>query len=96
MKSAIQNQSRKIKNSREDVIFEIVTRIVLVLACLIVLYPLYFIVIASISNPDYVLAGKLWLFPRDVTFSGYRKIIKFENLINGYKNSFFYAIVGGS
>jgi len=96
MKSAIQNQSRKIKNSREDVIFEIVTRIVLVLACLIVLYPLYFIVIASISNPDYVLAGKLWLFPRDVTFSGYRKIIKFENLINGYKNSFFYAIVGGT
>lgn len=39
---------------------------------------------------------KLSLFPVDVTFSGYRKIFKFKNLMNGYKNSFFYAIVGGA
>ena len=87
---------RKIKSSREDIIFEVITNILLVVACLIVLYPLYFIIIASISNPDYVIAGKLSLYPIDVTFSGYRKIFKFKNLMNGYKNSFFYAIVGGA
>jgi len=94
MKSAV--QVRKIKNSREDLVFEVVTRIILIVACLIILYPLYFIVIASVSNPDYVIAGKLTLYPIDVTFSGYRKIFKFKNLLNGYKNSFFYAIVGGT
>lgn len=87
---------RKIRSSREDMVFEIVTKILLIIACLIVLYPLYFIIIASISNPDYVISGKLSLFPVDVTFSGYRKIFKFKNLMNGYKNSFFYAIVGGA
>lgn len=87
---------RKIRSSREDLIFEILTKVLLIIACLIILYPLYFIVIASISNPDYVIAGKLSLYPIDVTFSGYRKIFKFRNLLNGYKNSFFYAIVGGS
>jgi len=87
---------RKIRSSREDMVFEILTKILLIIACLIVLYPLYFIIIASISNPDYVISGKLSLFPVDVTFSGYRKIFKFKNLMNGYKNSFFYAIVGGA
>jgi len=87
---------RKIKSSREDVLFEVITKVLLIIACLIVLYPLYFIIIASISNPDYVIAGKLTLYPIDVTFSGYRRIFKFKNLLNGYKNSFFYAIVGGA
>ncbi len=86
---------RAIKSSREDAIFEVVTKILLIIACLIILYPLYFIIIASISNPDYVIAGKLTVFPMDVTFSGYKKIFRFRNLLNGYKNSFFYALVGG-
>ena len=85
----------KIRTSREDAIFNVITTILLILACLVVLYPLYFVVIASISNPDYVLAGEVVLYPKDVTFSGYRKIFKFENLLNGYKNSFFYALCGG-
>jgi len=66
-----------IRNSREDAIFEVITKALLILACIIVLYPLYFIFIASISNPDYVIAGKLTLYPMDITFSGYRKIFKF-------------------
>jgi putative aldouronate transport system permease protein len=56
---------------------------------------LYFIIIASISNPDFVIAGDVTLYPKEITFSGYQKIFKFDNLLNGYKNSFFYAIVGG-
>lgn len=89
------NNISTIRNSKEDTIFEVFTRILLILACIIVLYPLYFIFIASISNPDYVIAGKLSLYPIDITFSGYQRIFKFRNLMNGYKNSFFYAIVGG-
>lgn len=85
----------KIRNSREDAIFNVITTILLILACLVVLYPLYFVAIASISNPDYVLSGDVVLFPKDPTLSGYKKIFKFENLLNGYKNSFFYAICGG-
>ena len=80
---------RAIKSSREDAIFEVVTKILLIIACLIILYPLYFIIIASISNPDYVIAGKLTVFPMDVTFSGYKKIFRFRNLLNGYKIHFY-------
>lgn len=92
----IKNKTRsRIRDSREDAIFNVVAVILMVLACIIVLYPLYFIVIASISNPDGVLAGDVILLPKDVSFSGYKRIFKFKNLINGYKNSFFYAICGG-
>lgn len=84
-----------IRNTREDMIFNIITRFVIIAACLLVLYPLYFILIASISNPDFVLSGEVVLFPKGITLSGYQKIFKFRDLMNGYKNSFFYAIVGG-
>ena len=50
---------------------------------LIVLYPLYFIIIASISDPDAVLAGKVVLAPVDITFSGFAKIIERTDVWRG-------------
>ncbi len=84
-----------IKDTREDLIFNVISKTIIILSCLLVLYPLYFILIASISNPDFVLSGEVILFPKGITLSGYQKIFKFHDLMNGYKNSFFYAIVGG-
>ncbi len=91
----MKKSSSMIKNTREDIIFDLIAKIVIIIACLLVLYPLYFIVIASVSNPDYVLAGKVSILPKEITLSGYKKIFKFEDLIGGYKMSFYYAIVGG-
>jgi putative aldouronate transport system permease protein len=84
-----------IKNTRKDIIFGFVTRALLILGCLAVLYPLYFILIASFSDPDFVIAGNVTLFPKGITLTGYQKILRYDQLINGYKNSFYYAIVGG-
>ena len=83
------------KNTGSDIAFNIITRFFIIVACLLILYPLYFILIASISDPDFVISGKVTFFPRGFTFSGYEKILRYDQLMNGYKNSFFYAIVGG-
>jgi len=78
----------------EDIIFNIVTGAIIIFGCLIVLYPLYFILIASISNPFMVLSGKVVLFPRDIDLGGYERIFRYNQLWIGYRNSFFYSIVG--
>ena len=78
-----------------DLVFELITKLVLWASILLILYPLYFIVIASISNPDEVLAGRVFLLPIEPTFSGYQKIFRFRDLMLGYRNSLIYAIVGG-
>ncbi|ULT57555.1 carbohydrate ABC transporter permease [Neobacillus drentensis] len=84
---------KKIK-SKEDKIFDVVNTIFLSLICLAVLYPLYFVIIASISNPNMVYNGDVWLFPKDITFEGYKRIFSDPKIWLGYKNTVVYTVVG--
>lgn len=84
----------RIGETRQDVIFNIVSNIVIIIGCLLVLYPLYFIVIASLSDPQYVLGGDVILFPKGITLAGYKRIFNYDPLWIGYRNSLYYSIVG--
>jgi len=83
-----------IKRSREDIIFDLINGIVLTLALLVVAYPLYFIVIASISDPTAINNGKVFLFPVDITFEGYKRIFSDGTIWTAYGNTIIYAVVG--
>jgi ABC-type glycerol-3-phosphate transport system permease component len=80
--------------SLEDKAFDMVTSILMALGCLVILYPLYFIVIASLSDPQYVLAVEVFIWPRGWNLEGYKRIFAFKPLWRGYANSAYYAIVG--
>ncbi|ANY69784.1 sugar ABC transporter permease [Paenibacillus sp. BIHB 4019] len=77
---------------------EILFRIVLVIVCavifLTVAYPLYFIIIASVSDSTLVSTGKVLLFPKGTSFFGYGEIFKDERIWTGYRNTLFYTSVG--
>ncbi len=83
-----------IAENRQDRVFNLISTATIVIACLLVLYPLYFIVIASISDPKYVLGGEVILFPKGLTLSGFSRIMKYGPLWTGYANSLFYSVVG--
>lgn len=68
--------------------------IILTIALLLVSYPLYFIVIASISDPSAVYAGKVVLFPQGFTLDGYKRILEYESFFTGYRNTILYTLVG--
>ncbi|WP_342042406.1 carbohydrate ABC transporter permease [Bacillus sp. OTU2372] len=87
------NRVKKIK-SKEDKIFDTINFIFLTLICLAVLYPLYFVVIASISNPDLVYNGSVWLLPKEITFEGYKRIFSDPKIWLGYKNTIIYTVLG--
>lgn len=82
------------RKSREDIVFDSVNYTLLVLVVLIVLYPLYFVIIASISDPNLVGSGHVWLFPKGFTLEGYKRIFNDSSILTGYKNSIIYAAVG--
>lgn len=84
------------RRSKEDLVFDIANVVMLSGAFILVLYPLYFIVIASISNPDKIYAGEVILFPKDITFDGYLRIFKSEMIWRGYFNSILYALLSTS
>ncbi len=64
-------QARR-KKAGGDAFFYLLNTVLLGIMALIVLYPLYFIIIASISSPEAVLAGKVVLFPVDLNFDGFQ------------------------
>lgn len=86
-------QPTYIKSSTGDRVFYVINCIFLGLLALIILYPLYFIVIAAISDPDAVLAGEVVLYPVKITLSGFEKILERTDVWRGYLNTIIYTVI---
>lgn len=80
--------------SKSDRVFDYINLTFFIIILLIIIYPLYFMIVASISNPDYVNTGQVWLWPKGFTFDGYSAILNHDSLWTGYKNSIIYTAVG--
>ena len=88
-----QTANGPIRLTTGDRVFYAVNTILLALLALIVIYPLYFIIIASFSDPDAVLAGQVILYPVRVTFEGYAKILQRTDVWRGYLNTIIYTVL---
>lgn len=77
-----------------DKVFDIVNTLLLVFIFLIILYPLYYVVIASFSDPDLVLTGKIFLLPKGFQLDSYKKVFSNSEVMNGYMHTIMYAAVG--
>ncbi|MHC1748605.1 MAG: carbohydrate ABC transporter permease [Cellulosilyticaceae bacterium] len=73
-----------------DGIVYTITTIVL----LITLYPIYFVVIASFSDPNAVASGTVWLTIKGFTLDGYKELLKHNEIWIGYRNTIIYTAVG--
>lgn len=77
-----------------DRVIEIAMLLVIIVFVLIVLYPLYYVLIASVSDPYDVYAGKTFLLPSGFTLEGYARVFKEKAIATGYLNSIVYTTVG--
>ena len=84
----------KLKKPGFDSVFDFVVTFFLILIFFLVAYPLYFIVIASISGPDYVNTGQVMFYPRDIGFEGYERILGTSRIWLGYRNTILYTFFG--
>lgn len=85
---------RRTKRCKEDVIFDAVTFFLLSVILIIVAYPLYWVVISSISNPSAVSSGDVLWKPIGFTLKGYVQVFKNSAVMRGFLNSVFYTICG--
>ena len=84
-------KKHRVRESRGDRVYYAIVYTVLLLLALIVVYPLYFVVIASFSSADAVLAGKVYLFPVDIDFTGYIRCFERTDIWIGYGNTIWYT-----
>lgn len=82
------------RKTSSDKVLEIIIDAILVLIALITLYPLYFVLIASLSDPTAVASGKVILWIRGFNLDGYKKILQTNTIWNGYRNSVYYTVLG--
>lgn len=90
----IKKKSSSIKDTKFDKIFNIVVLVFVLLITLLIAYPLYFVIIASFSNPNLVASGQVILIPKDISFEGYRYIFRDPRIGTGYFNTFIYTLFG--
>lgn len=83
-----------IRESFNDRVLLTINNILLTAVLLLIAYPLYFVVIASVSDPTYVNAGRVFLFPRGVSLQSYQYVFEYEKLWTGYGNTIILTAVG--
>ncbi|GIO57589.1 carbohydrate ABC transporter permease [Paenibacillus cineris] len=87
------DHTARIARSRADKVFDLCNYTILSVILLIVLYPLYFIVISSFSEPTAVNSGNVSLWPKGFTLEGYRIILQNHDVWRGYANTFLYTVL---
>ena len=87
---------RRIGRCRSDIIYDTILFILLTLVFLVVAYPLYFVIISSVSDPIAVSNGEVTFYPIGFTLDGYREVFKTNTVVRGFLNSLLYTVCGVS
>ncbi|WP_062106160.1 carbohydrate ABC transporter permease [Bacillus niameyensis] len=83
-----------VKESYGDRLFGAFVYVVLSIIAIIVIYPLLFVLSASLSDPSAILKGDIWLLPKGFTIDSYIKVFQNDKILIGYRNTIFYTVFG--
>ena len=84
----------RVKFSTSDNIFYAVTGIILFLLFILFMYPLIYVVSASFSSGAAVAAGRVILWPVDLSIEGYLHVFRHNLILRSYWNTIRYTTLG--
>jgi multiple sugar transport system permease protein/putative aldouronate transport system permease protein len=84
----------KVGQSKGDRVFYVLNDLLLLIALLVVLYPIVYILSSSFSSGSAVSTGRVVLWPVDFSLEGYKTAFKYPQIVSGFQNTFFYMIAG--
>ncbi len=87
-------KTRAIQHTRNDKVFLFINTLLLTIFLIIIFYPLWLVVISSISDPTAVTAGKVVILPIGFSLKGYAAIAKYPMIVRGFLNSFILMVLG--
>ncbi len=88
--------SKRIRKTKGDLIFDIFNLAFWIIVLAAILYPLWLILIASVSNPDEVIAGNVRFLPKGFSLIGYEAVFQQKELWNSYLNAIYYTVTGSA
>lgn len=81
------------KKDLSEILFEILKNIIIVVFVVACIYPFYYVIIYSLSDPDKAQFG-LWLWPVDFTLDTYIMIFDRNDIIPAFGISFLRTVIG--
>lgn len=82
------------RKSPGEKVFSVIVAVFLVFSCMIVIYPIYYMFICSISDGFAVTRGEVWLFPKGVNLRAYEIALTYQSVMRSFGNSVKYTVVG--
>lgn len=82
------------KKTAGDWAIDIIIALILVTVVVLIAYPLWFVLVASFSDPTQVANGTVSIWPKGFTFAGYSKIMQDSRIWIGYRNTIEYSVIG--
>ena len=80
--------------TRGDRMFQLAINIIAIIICVITLYPLLYVLSASLSEPIKIQSGDVVLWPVGTNINSYRRVFASADILSGYKNTIIYATSG--
>lgn len=77
-----------------DRLMDIFLYAVAIFAIVVTVYPVYFVLIASVSSPTAVNSGQFLLWPEGFQLSGYKFVFQNKKILTGYYNTLLYTATG--
>lgn len=94
--SVVHKRKKRIQHTRADQIFNAFNLLFWIICLLVVLYPLWIILIASVSDHEAVIAGRVLLLPIDFSLMGYEAVFQHNALWQSYGNAVYYTVLGSA
>ena len=80
--------------TKADIVFDLILVILCICVFFVIAYPLWFVIIASISDSNMVATGQVILWPRNISFFGFEQVFADTRIWVGYRNTILYAGLG--
>lgn len=90
----LRTKKKAIHRSNSDKVFDFANIVVMIILLFIFIWPLWFTVIASFSDPKEVWLGNVYVMPKGFTLMAYEETIKYKAIWIGYRNTILYTAVG--
>ncbi|MDR1599466.1 MAG: carbohydrate ABC transporter permease [Oscillospiraceae bacterium] len=90
----LRKRRRGIRQPWSDYVFDGISALLLVVAGLLVAYPLIYVVSSSLSSTSAVMGGRVWLYPVEPSLTAYKAVFENRQITTGYINSFVYTALG--
>ena len=84
----------KVRETAGYIVFKWFNTLIMILVCIVTLYPFLYLVAQSFSSEEAITLGKVTLFPIGFNIQTYKSVLAKGEFMHAYKNTLVYSVLG--